>query len=124
MQHGQDNYVKVSFAIFCVIAAFFAANVAFAADSILEGPRPDPCLDRPDYVPGVDAAGQPVARADIGAEHTSIPDQVLVPLPTQGGRGRAGQASSNGPYAVIDGKRLEPLLNPAPCPATPLPPRR
>jgi len=117
--------VKGNFAVFGIMVAFFAANQGFAADSVLEGPPPNPCTQGADYVPGVDAAGQPVPRADIGAEHTAIPDQVYVPLPNRGGRtqgrgqtgGRAGpQPGETGPYAAIDGKRLDGLINPAPCP--------
>jgi len=120
----QDNYVKGNFAIFCVTAMFFAANGAFAADSILEAPRPNPCMDGPDYVPGVDAAGQPVPRADIGAEHVAIPDQVYVPLnaarPNRAGRGRSGRGpgpEAGQPYAAIDGRRLDALINPPSCQA-------
>ena len=123
--------MKGSFAISCAITVFFAANPGFAADSILDGPPPNPCMDGPDYVPGVDATGQPVARADIGSEHTSVPDQIYVPLPNRAaGRGaRSGrggaQPGGNGPYAAIDGKRLDSLINPKPCEApAPLPARR
>ena len=119
--------MKGKFAIFCAAVAFFAANGAFAADSILEGPPPNPCTQGADYVPGVDAAGQPVARADIGSEHVAIPDQVYVPLPNRsgGGRGSRGPGPESGqPYASIDGRRLEPLINPPGCQAPPAPARR
>jgi hypothetical protein len=87
-------------------------------------PRPQPCaaaLEGPDYVPGVDAEGQEVARADIGAPRVPLPDTVYVPLRGQGqrqgrGRGPAGRGQGNPPYAAIDGRRLEPLVNPAGCP--------
>jgi hypothetical protein len=87
-------------------------------------PRPNPCaavLEGPDYVPGVDAEGHDVARADIGAPRVSVPDTVYVPLPGQGrgqgrGRGPGGRGQANPPYAAIDGRRLDPLLNPSTCP--------
>lgn len=119
--------MKGNFAIFGAMAAFFAASQGFASDSILEGPPPNPCTQGADYVPGVDAAGQPVARADIGAEHTAIPDQVYVPLPNRGGLGRGGRGpgpEAGQPYATIDGRRLEPLINPPPCQAPAPAPRR
>jgi hypothetical protein len=79
-------------------------------------------------VPGVDANGQPVPRADIGAEHVAIPDQVYVPLPNRGARGRGGRGpgpEAGQPYASIDGRRLEPLINPPGCQApSPAPARR
>jgi hypothetical protein len=126
MHKKQDNYVQVKFAVFCASMAFFAANGAFAADSILEGPPPNPCTRGADYVPGVDAAGQPVPRADIGAGPVAIPDQVYVPLANRGRRGRGGPGpgpEAGQPYAGIDGRRLEPLLNPPACQA-PAPARR
>ena len=102
-----------------------AASPGFAAQSILDGPRPNPCADRPDYVPGIDANGQPVARADEGAQPVPLPGQVLVPLPQRGpqrgaqrGGQRGGRAAGDPAYAVLDGQRLAPLVNPAtPCPA-------
>lgn len=117
--------MKGNFAIFGITVAFFAANQGFAADSTLDAPPSTPCTQGADYVPGIDVAGQPVPRADIGAEHTAIPDQVYVPLPNRGGRGRGGpQPGDSGPYAAIDGKRLDNLINPAPCAAPPVAPAR
>ncbi len=120
--------MKGNFLIGCVLVGFMggllAGIPALAADSVPAGPQPGPCAaatDGPDYVPGVDADGQPVVRADLGAEHTAVPDQVFVPLPNQGGRaGRAGALPGTpvqGPYAAIDGRRLDPLINPQACPA-------
>ena len=104
-----------------------AATPGFAADSILDGPKPNPCADSPDYVPGVDANGRSVARADEGAQPVPVPGRILVPLSRQRGpqRGaqsgaqRGGQAGGDPTYTVLDGKRLDPLVNPAamPCPA-------
>ena len=116
-----------------VVGALVAANPAFAADSILDGPAPGPCaaaLAGPDYIPGVDATGQPVARADIGTGRVPVPDQLLVPLPKSGPRtrprfGRGARAGQGEPaYATIDGARLDRLVNPEPCPPPPPPPPR
>ncbi len=117
--------MKGNFVIGCVFSGLLAGIPALAAESAAP---PAPCataLEGPDYVPGVDAEGQPVVRADLGADHAAIPDQVFVPLPDSGPNqrlGRAGRgAARNGPYAAIDGRRLEPLLNPGPCAAGPEP---
>jgi len=95
---------------------------ALAAPAPSPMPRLDPCTaadtrQGADYVPGVDAEGRPVARADIGAAPVPVPDTVYVPLRGSGrGRGAAGRGRGEPPYAAIDGKRLDPLLNPPACP--------
>jgi hypothetical protein len=108
----------------CMIIVIFALPAAVWAAAPTPTPRPDACamaLEGPDYVPGVDAEGRPVARADIGVPPASLPDAVTVPLPGAGrGRGPAGRGRAAGtgvpPYAVIDGRRLAPLVNPPdPC---------
>jgi hypothetical protein len=75
-------------------------------------------LDGPDYVPGLDANGQAVPRADIGAEPVPVPGDLLVPLPNRGafasGRGGRGRGANEPAYLVLDGRRLEQLVNPAP----------
>ena len=131
--------MKGNFVIGCLflglLRGLLAGIPALAADVILDGSKPGPCaaaLDGPNYVPGVDANGQPVVRVDLGAEHTAVPDQVFVPLPNLGpnrGGGQGGRAGVlpgtpvQGPYAAIDGRRLDPLINPQACPAPALKPR-
>jgi hypothetical protein len=91
-------------------------------DPVLRGPTPPAAcgaaLDGADYVPGLDANGQPVPRADIGAERVPVPGEILMPLPnrTAGGRGGRGPGPGTGeaPYVSLDGRRLESLLNPEP----------
>jgi hypothetical protein len=88
-------------------------------DPLLDGRVDGPCAaltDGPDYAAGVDARGQPVAPPDIGAPPVAIPDQVMVPLPGGGHGRRHRQATGEGSYAAIDGRRLKPLVNPARCP--------
>jgi hypothetical protein len=86
-----------------------------AADPLREVRGPcDPRLDRPDYVGGSDVAGNPVAPADLAVARQPVPGEILVPL---GHRERAGQ-SSEGPMVGLDGKALEPILNPSSaCPS-------
>jgi hypothetical protein len=120
----------------------FAAGIVGTPthDPLLDSTPNGPCMAQaagPDYAPGVDAQGYPVVPADVGAPPVAIPDQVIVPLPDgrmrqnhRGGRRGAhhqgwtdkGSNNANGPYAVIDGRRLEGLLNPPGCGAPPPPP--
>lgn len=127
----------------------FAAGITGtpSPDPLLDGTPSGPCAALaagPNYVPGTDAMGYPVVPADVGAPPVAIPDQVIVPLP--GGRvhqdryghddrdqnqnqsrgrhqGREGNGDNNGngPYAVIDGRRLQRLINPPGC-GDPVPP--
>ena len=96
--------------------AAMAGNALQAAPSgqapLLTDGKPGPCdarLDQPDYVGGVDVAGNPVAPADVPAARTPVPEGALVPL-NRGSR-RGGQ----GPVAALDGKALDTLLNPKPA---------
>jgi hypothetical protein len=100
-----------------VVMLFFAAKTAFSAgiaergkpDPLLSGTADGPCdpaLDRPDLVPGTDAQGHQVASADIQTGPIPLQGQVLVPL--KGGKGPPA-------YVAVDGKKLDPLLNPKPA---------
>ena len=72
-----------------------------------------PALAGPDYVPGVDVAGNPVTPSDLARSKNPVPDQVFVPLAKKERHGRSGE----GPVAVLDGRALDPILNPPPaCP--------
>jgi len=74
----------------------------------------DPGLAGPDYVPGVDVNGNPVRPADLARREIPVPDTVLVPLAKRGRHGRSGE----GPVVALDGRSLDPILNPLPaCPA-------
>jgi hypothetical protein len=72
----------------------------------------DPRLESPDLMNGVDVGGHRVAPAGSQAR-VPVPDQILVPLKNGGRRGRSGDA----PMVALDGRALDPLLNPLPaCP--------
>jgi hypothetical protein len=66
----------------------------------------------------VDVNGRPVAPADEQARPVPVPDEIAVPLHSgqrAGRRGRSASEQSGGqPYVSLDGRRLEPLLNPRP----------
>jgi hypothetical protein len=121
MQNKQQNYNLM------LLTAFF--GVAVISEALAGGPiaRPqpsqpmlrdggsgpcDPGLDAPDMIAGVDVGGHPVPAAGMRAP-VPIPDQILVPRKKDRRRGRAGDA----PMVALDGRTLDPLLNPLPaCP--------
>ena len=78
-------------------------------DPILTGALDGPCepaLAQPDLVPGTDVEGHQVASANIENPPVPMQGQILVPL-----KGAKGQRPS---YVTLDGKKLDPLLNPKP----------
>jgi hypothetical protein len=78
----------------------------------MQGPC-DPRLAGPEYAPGTDVNGNPVAPAGLARGAVPVPDEVLVPLNKRGRHGR----SAEGPMVAIDGRSLDPILNPLPaCP--------
>jgi hypothetical protein len=118
MQNKQQNYNLVLW------TAFFGLMVvsqAWAGGSVAErqpllhdgGPGPcDPGLEGPDVVEGVDVGGHPVTPVGPRA-YVPVPDQILVPLKNGARHRHAGEA----PLVALDGKTLDPLLNPPPaCP--------
>jgi hypothetical protein len=68
-----------------------------------------------DYAAGADAIGNEVVSADVDARPVPVPDGIAIPLAraSQNGRGRPGTGDSA--YVSLDGKKLEPLINPPPC---------
>jgi hypothetical protein len=124
--------VLVKFHIAVVVSVLSAGIAAVSAqpavsDPVLQGPAPPfacaEALDGPDYVPGLDANGQAVPRADIGAGRVPVPGELLLPLPNRpafgrGARGGRGRSGGDEPaYLVLDGQRVERLVNPGPaCP--------
>ena len=115
MQHSQQNYKRAPVGPLVVFLAAFASSPLSAAQSegsLLTVGTPGPCdarLDQPDYVAGVDVAGNPVVPADVPAARNPVPAGALVPLSR--GHRRGGQ----GPIAALDGKALDTLLNPKPA---------
>ena len=104
-------------------------------DPLLDGGPTDPCAARLDYADGVDANGNAVVPADVEARPVPLPDSIAVPIgnnrtrgPGQSqrqnqGRNNPRQANAANPvtlggdstYIAIDGRKLEPLVNPPPC---------
>jgi hypothetical protein len=122
VQQAQQYYRRCrTFGLIALTAAMATATPSFAGitgshmpDPLLDGAVSGPCdprLDGPDYVPDVDVMGKPVVRADVPAARQPVPAEMLVPL---GPRGR-GSRSRQGPIASLDGKTLDPILNPKPA---------
>src|SRR5690349_17088136 len=109
-------------------------------DPLLDGGPTDPCAAGVDYAATADTGGQAVVPADIEARGVPLPDSIAVPLgprPVQNpGRNRAPDRMRNqagnpvrpsgappnpvalggdSTYIVLDGRKLEPLVNPPPC---------
>jgi hypothetical protein len=120
VQQAQQYCRILAILILIVLMALTAAGTATSAgiagrgtSNLLQethGPC-DPRLDQPGYVGGADVAGNPVAPADLTAARQPVPDEILVPL---GNRRHAGR-SDEGPVAGLDGKALDPILNPRPA---------
>ncbi len=120
MQHTQGNYRRAALRALLVVVLVFAAKSAFSAgiadrgkpDPILTGAADGPCdpqLAQPDLTPGTDVQGHQVASADIQNGPIPFQGQVAVPLKPAPGRG------GNSAYVMVDGKKLDPLLNPKPA---------
>jgi len=116
MQHRQLNYKRcLGAALFTLVAgtgmsASFAAGIVqpTPGNPILDGGPAGPCepqKDSPDYVANTDAGGHPVTPADLTGEPVPVPGKLEIPLRY----GRRGATA----YVEADGKKLEPLLNPA-----------
>ncbi|MES2254790.1 MAG: hypothetical protein V4559_07080 [Pseudomonadota bacterium] len=123
MQQTQQNYNLVCGLVLAGWAVAAVAGAAHAGIAVRNAPEPllhdgvrgdcDPVLAGPDYVPGVDVNGNPVRPADLARATNPVPDQILVPLAKRGRHGRSGE----GPVVAIDGRSLDPILNPLPaCP--------
>jgi hypothetical protein len=143
MNCAQYNYVRASTRLLAIVAVILAANPASGApsnptgphgatmekgriaypatsDPLLDGGDTSSCMARADLADGVDATGQSVVPADVGAPPTPVPDEIMVPL--DGGsaqrsfRGRGpNPVTGTGAYAGFDGRRMAPLLTPRPC---------
>jgi len=123
-----------------LLLAVSAAWAAPSISSITQPSKPDPLLDGGptnlcaagvDYADGVDANGKAVVPADVEARPVPLPDSIAVPIgnnrggaPGQNqGRNHARPGRSANPvtlggdstYIAIDGRKLEPLVNPPPC---------
>jgi hypothetical protein len=125
VQQAQQSYKKAPAAAFAALLALAPSSFVHAGIAVRDAPEPllhdgvkgpcDPQLGRPDFVPGVDVNGNPVAPADQARAKNPVPDDVLVPLRSQGRNAGPGET----PVLAMNGKALDPILNPASaCPAS------
>jgi hypothetical protein len=133
VQHKQFNFVRQGTKLAAVAWAFFGAWPALAqADPLLDSGPTVACAAGVDFAPGVDVSGNAVVPADTAGRRVPVPDSIAIPIsrnrnaparPAPGsGRDRQStdNASSNASnrdsaYVALDGRKLEPLLNPPPC---------
>lgn len=125
MQHAQHYFKPVLLALLLVGPAC-AGTIARPTprDPLLDGGDTAACAAGVDYAAGADATGHHVVPADAGAPPVPVPDAIAVPLGGQArqqgrqqGRGRSNPNSlgGEGAYVSLDGRKLDPLLNPPPC---------
>ena len=121
MQQTQFYFVRwVPLLLLMLVAGpVCAATMAKPAkpDPLLDGGPTAPCAAETDYAAGSDVNGHPVPPADIGAPKVPMPDAISVPLHAgrQGHHGGRPQVQGEVPYVTLDGRRLEPMINPRPC---------
>ena len=136
MQHKQFNFVTQGTKVAALAWALLAVAPALAGsitqssrpDPLLDGGPTDPCAAGADYAAGTDVNGNPVVPADVAGGRVPLPDTVAIPIPQNRARA-SGQGSQSAPagagnasnrdstYVALDGRKLEPLLNPPPCKA-------
>jgi hypothetical protein len=145
VQHKQFNFARQGTKVSAFTLAFFMAWPVLAGsivqpskpDPLLDAGPPAPCAAGVDYAAGIDANGNSLAPADVAAGPVPLPDTIAIPIARNGvrtgqtsdqGRGRRQQGNpTNNPispdnasnrdsaYVALDGRKLEPLLNPPPC---------
>jgi hypothetical protein len=140
VQHKQFNFIRQGtkvavFPLLLAVSAAWAGDVTGSItrpskpDPLLDGGPTDPCAARVDYADAVDVNGKAVAPADVEARPVPLPDSIAVPIGNRPGRNpgrnntRSRQANGANPvtlggdstYIAIDGRKLEPLVNPPPC---------
>jgi hypothetical protein len=111
MQHTQFNVVVAGLLWATPVMAGSITGRA-DPDPLLDGGPTTPCAAAADYSAGADVNGDPITGADIGARHVPMPDAIAVPLARSRGRFAQGRESA---YVTLDGRKLEPLVNPLPC---------
>jgi len=99
-------------------------------DPLLDGGDTDPCAASVDYAPAMDVHGHGVIPADVDARPVPVPDSIAIPLGRTSqsqnsttrrrpnpARNQVADTASNrdSSYIVLDGRKLEPLLNSPPC---------
>jgi hypothetical protein len=122
MQQAQFYFNRLA-GLFLVLLGAGPVHAATMAqphkpDPLLDGGPTSACAESPDYAAGTDVNGHAVPLADEGSGPVPLPDTIAVPLhagqPRKGGQARTA-VTPDSTYVGIDGKRLDPLVNPKPC---------
>lgn len=120
--HHLQLYYKICLATAMIVTSAAAPAIGAGSGAITDRSRPEPLLQtvptgpcdpglaQPNYVPGVDVNGDPVAAADVPAPPVPVPEGVVVPLKSHRHRWRPGGTS----YVQLDGRAVEGLVNPPP----------
>ncbi len=115
-----------------VAATILFLTGAVSAGTIVQPSRPEPLLDSGptapcaagvDYAPATDANGNFVIPADVAAGRVPMPDAIAIPfggnrVGNHGRHRRPNAQTGDSSYVTLDGRKLEPLLNPPPCPGS------
>jgi hypothetical protein len=140
VQHKQFNFVRpgtklAAFALPLLMAwPVLAGAISQPPDPLLDSGPTDACAAGVDYAPGIDVSGNPVVPADVASRPVPLPDTIAIPIarnrsqatgprpnPAPGRRGGApipdNASIRDSAYVALDGRKLEPLLNPPPCKA-------
>src|SRR3954471_14866400 len=120
MQQSQHYFARLGMRFTLVLLAAAPVQAATMAkpakpDPLLDSGPSVPCAVESDYVPGTDVNGHFVPPADVAAGPVPLPDGISVPLHAGANRRGRPKASGEVPYVSLDGRRLEPLVNPKPC---------
>jgi hypothetical protein len=120
VQQTQFNVVRRAKDTLAIAGVLLALSLPVRAAGVAADSKPDPLLnDGPttacaagaDYAAGTDVNGHPVTPADVAAGPVPVPGAIAVPL----AKNRQGSRAGDSAYVSLDGKKLEPLLNPPPC---------
>jgi hypothetical protein len=120
MQQTQFYFARVGVFLLLLAGAPVAAGPITGPskpDPLLDGGPTAPCAADTEYAAGADVNGRPVPPADLDTRRVPMPDAIAIPLARSspfGGRMRKAPGGDSA-YVTLDGRKLDPLVNPEPC---------
>jgi hypothetical protein len=120
MQQAQFYFTRMgAFLLLLAATPVTAAPITGPSkpDPLLDGGPTAPCAADTEYAAGADVNGRPVAPADIDTRRVPMPDAIAVPLARSSPFGARMRKAPGGDsaYITLDGRKLDPLVNPQPC---------
>ena len=117
MQHAQYNFVVASAILLLLALPAMGGTIAkpSQSDPLLDSGPTASCAAGPQYAAGTDANGRAVAPADVAAAPVPVPDSIGIPLAQAAPRSALRPGIGDSAYVSLDGRRLEPLVNPPSC---------